>query len=234
MKCSNQSLFVYMWHRLKVNRFIGILSYCLKANDGNNIFCRFLLIGFTLLIVIQVSPVMAGEQQITSYQINGLNIPHQLDDGRLVLHGAGSRSVFYKDVYSVALYTEKENLSASEIINTNSPVLVRLYVTSSLVTRDRFRKQTRESMKRVGKLSPDTSHVDVEGLLNSFEGDFSVGDIWDINYEPTTQEISIYRNNGLVRTMIGEDLRQALLKVWISEKPIQKSLKYALLAGDFD
>ena len=178
------------------------------------------------------SPLTDNNKQY--YQLDNINIPHLFDDGRLRLHGAGNRNVFYNNVYSVALYTEQPNLSATEIINSNNPVVVRLYIRSQLVTLERFKKQTRDSLKRVAKLAPDTSHVDVEDLLNSFSEGFSVGDVWDLSYQPEFHEISIYRNAKFIRKVVGQDLKYALLKAWLSEKPIQKSLREALLSGNFD
>jgi len=177
--------------------------------------CLIILIGFFL-----VSPISATEAPQT-IEFKGSN---------LSLNGHGTRVVFFMKVYEGSLYLENKNSDADEIINSNTPMALRIDVTSEMVTAEAMKKALSEGLEK--STNNNTSHIldEIEQLSSSFNSAVASGDFYEFVFIP---EIGthVLKNNELVELIPGFDFKKAFFGIFLSKNPIQKNLKKAMLGG---
>ncbi|MEK9710927.1 MAG: chalcone isomerase family protein [Thalassolituus sp.] len=187
------------------------------------------LISVLLAALIAAAPAFAGKK------IGGVDVPSTLSfsDQSLQLTGAGVRSKFFVDVYVAALYqgASADNVlltDASEIIAADRSLDIRVYIISDLITADRFAESAHDGFVRSthGNLDPIKKEVDT--MIRTFRNAMSKGDVFDLVYVPGVGT-EIYRNNELQETVPGLEFKQAMTGIWLSDDPVQDSLKDKML-----
>ena len=179
------------------------------------IFFLFILIG-----IFSVSIASATE------------IPKSIDfeGNNLILNGQGTRVIFFMKVYEGSLYLENKNSDADEIINSNSSMALRIDVTSEMVTADAMKKALSDGLEK--STNNNTNHIlnEIEQLSSSFSSAVASGDYYEFIFVP---EIGthVLKNNELVELIPGFDFKKAFFGIFLSNNPIQKNLKKALLGG---
>ena len=173
----------------------------------------FLSIGF-----FAVSPIHANVAP-ENIEFNGID---------LVLNGKGTRIVFFMKVYEGSLYLEMKNSDAENIINDNSPMAIRIDVTSEMVTADAMKKALSGGLEK--STNNDTAPIskEIEQLSSAFNNNVTSGDFFAFIYIP---EIGthVLKNNELVELIPGLDFKKAFFGIFLSKNPIQKNLKNAML-----
>lgn len=182
---------------------------------------KSLLISFTLLLLASTSQALTldGVTLANRYQAEGQN---------LILNGAGVRSKFFIDVYVGALYLQQKSTDNKAVIKADKPMAMRLHITSDLIdgkkmasaTRDGFVKSTK------GNLAPIQKSVD--RLIGAFKDEVKKGDQFDLLYIPQ-KGVIIFRNGKLKTTVEGLKFKQALFGIWLSDDPVQDSLKEGMM-----
>ena len=61
-----------------------------------------------------------------------------------------------------------------------------------------------------------------------FRNSLSVGDVFDLVYNPDAGT-EIYRNGELLEVVEGLDFRSAMAGIWLSDDPVQTSLREKML-----
>ena len=154
----------------------------------------------------------------------------EFEGSNLILNGQGTRVVFFMKVYEGSLYLENKNSDADEIINSNTSMALRIDVTSEMVTADAMKKALSEGLEK--STNNNTSHIldEIEQLSSSFNSAVSSGDFYEFIFIP---EIGthVLKNNELVEIIPGFDFKRAFFGIFLSNNPIQKNLKKALLGG---
>ena len=178
---------------------------------------KYLIISIGLFIVATVS---AGEAPKTI----------EFEENNLILNGQGTRVVFFMKVYEGSLYLENKNSDADEIINSNTSMALRIDVTSEMVTADAMKKALSEGLEK--STNNNTSHIsdEINQLSSSFNSAVSSGDFYEFIFIP---EIGthVLKNNELVEIIPGFDFKKAFFGIFLSDNPIQKNLKKAMLGG---
>ena len=174
-----------------------------------------ILIGFFL-----VSPISATEAPQTI----------EFKESNLTLNGHGTRVVFFMKVYEGSLYLENKNSDADEIINSNTPMALRIDVTSEMVSADAMKKALSEGL--IKSTNNNTSHIldEIEQLSSSFNSDVASGDFYEFIFIPKIGT-HVLKNNELVELIPGFDFKKAFFGIFLSKNPIQKNLKKAMLGG---
>ena len=189
------------------------------------------LFSVMLAALIAAAPAYAGKK------IGGVDVPSslQLSGQDLQLTGVGVRSKFFVDVYVAALYqspdvvrSEPAPLEAASVIEADQPLDIRVYIISDLITADRFAESAHDGFVRSthGDLAPISKEVDT--MIRTFRNALSKGDVFDLVYVPGTGT-EIYRNNELQETVPGLKFKQAMAGIWLSDDPVQSSLKEKML-----
>ena len=164
--------------------------------------------------------------------ISASEIPQTIEfkGSNLTLNGQGTRVVFFMKVYEGSLYLENKNSDADEIINSNTSMALRIDVTSEMVTADAMKKALSEGLEK--STNNDTSHIfdEIQQLSLSFNSAVASGDFYEFIFIP---EIGthVLKNNELVELIPGFDFKKAFFGIFLSNNPIQKNLKKAMLGG---
>jgi hypothetical protein len=115
-------------------------------------------------------------------------------------------------------------------MNSNAPMALRIDVTSEMVTADAMKKALSEGLEK--STNNNTSHIfdEIEQLSSSFNSAVASGDFYEFIFVP---EIGthVLKNNELVELIPGFDFKKAFFGIFLSNNPIQKNLKKAMLGG---
>lgn len=143
----------------------------------------------------------------------------------LNLNGKGIRAKAFFNLYNAGLYLQASNNDATAILADDQPSAVRLEITSSMITSTTMEDAVREGFKYS---DPDPAlQSRIEKFIAVFKNEIKEGDVYDFVYKPTN--MSIIKNGKAAATIAGHDFKQALYGIWIGNRPVQASLKKALL-----
>jgi hypothetical protein len=164
--------------------------------------------------------------------IAGLSLDESLqraEDGvTLELNGAGVREKLFFDIYVAALYLQQKSNQPSVILNNEKAARVEMRMLYSEVTQEKFIQGWNEGFN--ANLSKDQLGR-LADRLSQFNGWFETlyeGDVVELDYFPGKGTRVIIK--GVEKGVIpGADFFQALLSVWLGDKPVTKSLKRGLL-----
>ncbi|MBV2091893.1 MAG: chalcone isomerase family protein [Candidatus Thiodiazotropha sp. (ex Ctena orbiculata)] len=169
---------------------------------------------------------------VAAKEVAGINLDETMtraDDGvTLELNGAGVREKFFFDIYVAALYLQKKSNQASVILSNDAAARVEMRMLYSEVKQEKFVQGWNDGF-RANLDEPQFKQL-VE-RLNQFNGWFETlteGEMIELDYFP--EKGTRVKIKGVEKGVIpGGDFFQALLGVWLGEKPVTKSLKEDLL-----
>ena len=147
-----------------------------------------------------------------------------------MLNGKGTRVVFFMKVYEGSLYLESKSSDADEIINSSSPMALRIDVTSEMITADAMKKALSEGLENSTNNNTGPILNEIKQLSSSFNSDVTSGDFYEFIYIPELGT-HVLKNNELVEIILGFDFKKAFFGIFLSNNPIQKNLKKAMLGG---
>lgn len=186
-------------------------------------FLAALVVVFSLVSASVADPVRT---------IGGVELPVHLQwqQHDWTLNGAGIRNKMFMDLYVASLYVAQPSTDGATIIAADEPMMIRLHITSSMITGKRMADSTRDGFVRAtgGNLAP--IEEDVNELIRAFGDDVNQGDVFDLVYEPDTG-VTVYHNGVAKSNVSGLSFKQALFGIWLSDNPVQKSLRKAMLNG---
>ncbi len=173
------------------------------------------------MILVMLSTLSFG------VKISGIDMPDAMMQNNLILNGAGVRSKFFFDLYVGGLYLKEKSQNATNIINSNMPMAIKLHITSSLISSKKMQDATMEGFENStdNKMEPIKNEIDQ--FINVFKKEIKDGDIYDFIYK--NNKVSIYKNTKLITTIKGLKFKKALFGIWLCNKPAQESLKKKML-----
>ena len=145
-------------------------------------------------------------------------------------HRQGTRIIFFMKVYEASLYLETKNSNAQEIITMDSPMAIRIDVTSEMVTAEAMKKALSEGLEKSTGNNTDLINKEIIQLSSSFNSAVSSGDHYEFIYLPD-QGTHVLKNSELVELIKGIEFKKAFFGIFLSDDPIQKNLKKAMLGG---
>jgi len=161
-----------------------------------------------------------------------LPVLYRFKDTKLILNGAGLRELLWVDVYACGLYVKNPETDAKNLIKQNQLSIIRMDILSNSVSQNKLIRafykgfENANSKAAVERLSPQ-----INEFVNYLEGlDLKLGIKIDIVYEPNIG-VSMYSDYKKLGTIGNLDFKQALWKIWLSDNPVDKSLKVELLDG---
>lgn len=149
----------------------------------------------------------------------------------LELNGAGLRKILFIEVYAAALYVPSPASDPAQIMAEEGPRRVALTLMRDVSGED-FIEALEEGLN--DNLTPEKKAAiekDIESLkaIMTAIGDVKKGDAVDFDYAPDTGT-TVRRNGELVGSPIaGKALYDAVLAIWLGDKPIDGGLKKSLL-----
>lgn len=188
----------------------------------------FILTAALVLTASLLQPKPASAAELESVQMaDTIKVANQ----DLVLNGMGLRSRFGLRVYVAGLYVGKKSTNTAELLQQSGPKRIAITMKRN-VDADTFLKaledgiaanhspQQLASLKdRMGKLSEVILAIKEAREKDLLNLDLipEVGTQLSVNGKPMGQPIP------------GEDFYQALLRIWIGDKPVQDGLKAGLI-----
>lgn len=185
-------------------------------------------LGALMIVLMMVSVASAME-------IDEVDLPETLmaGDKLLVLNGAGTRNVFFNDVYVAGLWLESAKTDGAAVCNAEESMIIRMHVindffaSSSNIT-SAFKKGFRYAMPR-GDIS--SIREEMERLNAAFADEIKDHEEFDIVYIPG-KGTSIYKEGELKDTIPGYEFKKLLFGIWLSEKAtVNDDLTEGMLAG---
>ena len=176
-----------------------------------------------LVFAIALLPVSIGATN---------EIPETIDyqESKLVLNGQGTRIIFFMKVYDGSLYLETKSSNAEKIVNENAAMAIRIDVTSEMVTADAMKKALSEGLQKSTNNNTGPILNEIEKLSSSFNSDVTSGDFYEFIYLPESGT-HVVKNQELVDLIPGLEFKKAFFGIFLSDNPIQKNLKKAMLGG---
>ena len=148
----------------------------------------------------------------------------------LTKNGQGTRIIFFMKVYEGSLYLETKNSNAEEIITMDAPMAIRIDVTSSMVTADAMKKALSEGLEKSTGNNTGPISKEIIQLSSSFDSAVNSGDHYEFIYLPDLGT-HVLKNSELVELIKGIEFKKAFFGIFLSDDPIQKNLKKAMLGG---
>jgi len=154
----------------------------------------------------------------------------EYQDTKLTLNGQGTRVIMFMKIYESGLYLNSANSDAEEIINQESAMGIRLDVISSMLTADAMKKAINEGFVKSTKDNTQPITDQISQFMATLHQAIEVGDVYEFIYLPESG-VDVLRNSELLDTIAGLEFKKAFFGIWLSDNPIQKSLKKAMLGN---
>ncbi len=154
----------------------------------------------------------------------------EYQDTKLTLNGQGTRVMFFVKIYESGLYLNSPNTNAKEIINENSAMGIRLDVISSMLTTEAMKKAINEGFVKSTKDNTQPINDQIGQFMATLQEAIKVGDVYEFIYLPESG-LDVLRNSELLDTIAGLEFKKAFFGIWLSDNPVQKSLKKAMLGN---
>lgn len=147
---------------------------------------------------------------------------------KLLLNGYGIRDKMWINLYVQALYLTKKTNNPDEILDSDETIATRLYVTSSLVTREKLIKAIEEGVEKSYKGDISLIRERLDKFMSLFESVTEKGYV-EFVYSKEDVKTYVFINDKLTGEIEGLDFRRALFGIWLEEKAVDRTLKKRLL-----
>ena len=164
-------------------------------------------------------------------RVAGIEIPETFErEGvLLILNGAGIRTRYFLDVYVGGLYLKKRSTDAAAIMDADELMVIKLRIVTGLITNDRMQKSIEEGFQKSTRGNTGPIREKIDALIGVFDEEINDEDIFAFVYVPG-QGLIVYKNGDYRATIeCGLPFKRALLGIWISDRPVQTSLKHGML-----
>ncbi|MFK7738188.1 MAG: chalcone isomerase family protein [Pirellulaceae bacterium] len=148
----------------------------------------------------------------------------------LKLNGAGKRSKTFVQIYESGLYLAKPSRDAKAIVESDQLMAIRVRITSGFVSRDSLVTSLRDSLKTStgGKL--DSIARETAMFEKTLQEEVKKNDVFDFIQVPQ-KGLYVLKNGQVKGTIPGINFKRALYGIWLSDKPVDKGLRQAMLQG---
>lgn len=182
------------------------------------------LTGAALGILFLATPALSKE-------VAGVNLPDLVTVGNapLKLNGAGVRTRFFIKVYVGALYLNEPQTTAAAALAAPAPKSVRMHVLYDEISAAKLIDAWNEGFRAN---TGEAERAALQPRIDAFNALFPAvkkGDVVRLDLIGDTTEVWI--NQERKGTVAGPDFQQALLKVWLGDKPVDAGLKRGMLGG---
>jgi long-chain acyl-CoA synthetase len=155
----------------------------------------------------------------------------RLAGSELLLNGAGLRSKLFFKVYVIGIYAPHKTTKAAELIDVTEPRRIAMHMlrqveADSLLSALKEGLQQNHSEAELTAMKPQIERL--EAIMRAI-GTAKPGDL--ITLDLTAAATTVSFNGQDKGSIAGASFGAALLKIWLGGKPIDETLKQALLGG---
>ncbi|WP_456313999.1 chalcone isomerase family protein [Pseudomonas shirazensis] len=186
-----------------------------------------ILLLITFLLSLQFSTISAQ----THLEVNGVTVPRKIDfqNKTLQLNGAGGRSKMWLEVYVQALYLSQLSQDPKFIIDSDTEMAIRIEITSSMVSSNKLTKAMNAGFEKSAGSNLEELRPRIEQFKALLSDVITEKDVFILAYNPLDQTINVIKNDVLKGQVPGVDFKKALFGIWLSDKPVDDTLKKHLL-----
>lgn len=177
-----------------------------------------------ITLIVLLGPIVQAKE------VAGVQVPDtvEVQGETLALNGAGVRTRFFVKVYVGALYLQQRARSATSAIEQTPPKSVRLHFLYKQVSPEKLVEAWNEGFR--ANTATEALAV-LEPRIAQFNALFPAarkGDTVRLDLLGDG-ETRVFVNDQALGTIPGVDFQQALLRIWLGEKPADAGLKQAML-----
>ena len=186
---------------------------------------------YSWMKILSLLLILFSAGSLTSTQA-AVELPELMEyqDTKLTLNGQGTRVMFFVKIYESGLYLNLVNSNAEEVINENSAMGIRLDVISSMLTAEAMKKAIDEGFVKSTKDNTQPIADEISLFMATLHQAIEVGDVYEFIYLPESG-LDVLRNSELIDNIEGLEFKKAFFGIWLSDDPVQKSLKKAMLGN---
>ena len=184
--------------------------------------------------MIRFLVLMCFALSVPAAEVAGVRIDDQtrVAGAELALNGAGLRKLVFFNLYAVGLYLPRKTAVAAEAVASEGPKRVALHMLRD-VGAERFTSALVEGIRE--------NHTEAQAkalepriqALTAIMGEVKEakkGMTITLDWNGTATQVGI-DGRPAGKPIEGADFYQALLRIWLGDKPVQDDLKKALLGG---
>jgi hypothetical protein len=184
-------------------------------------------------IILMVCCILMFSVSAWALEIAGVSIPESVstDNGKaLTLNGAGIRSKFVFDIYVGQLYLEKTATEVQDVISPDTHKRMVMHFLYDKVEKAKLVEAWNEGFKNNTAAEQVTALQQRIDQFNAMFTDAKKGDVIVLDYIPGTgTKVTIA---GAEKGVIpGKDFNDAMLLIWLGDKPVSKDLRAKLLSA---
>jgi hypothetical protein len=149
----------------------------------------------------------------------------------LKLNGAGMRTKFVIKVYAAGLYLPEKKTSVAEVLRQDGPRRVTLIMARDVSSEDfgkAFMDGLNDNVDKAEK-SKIVSQIGKFGEMFAMVDGLKKGDVLHIDWLPANGTHIELNGKTLIDNVPDISFYNALLRIWLGDKPVDRSLKPALL-----
>jgi len=186
-----------------------------------------ILLLFAFILSLQFSTVFAQ----THLEVNGVTVPRKIEfqNKTLQLNGAGGRSKMWLEVYVQALYLSQLSQDPKFIIDSDTEMAIRIEITSSMVSSNKLTKAMNAGFEKSAGSNFEELKPRIEDFKKLLSDVITEKDVFVLAYNPFDQTINVIKNDVVKGKIPGFDFKKALFGIWLSDKPVDDTLKKHLL-----
>jgi hypothetical protein len=177
----------------------------------------------------------AFTQGAMAAEVAGVTLKDSMKVGgkELVLNGYGIRNKFIVKVYVTSLYMPSKMSSTDDIFKADGPRRIHLVMLRD-ISADDFGSAF---MAGINNNTEKGDKAKIVGQISKFGEMFASipglkkGDVLDLDYIPGTGTVCILNGKQIGETVTDVLFYNAIMKIWLGEKPADSSLKPKLLNG---
>jgi hypothetical protein len=147
---------------------------------------------------------------------------------KLVLNGVGSRTKYLMRMYNAGLYLPERSKDAAAIVAGNSPMAIRLQITSGMVTQEKLVESLNEGFEKSTGGKTEVIRAQIDDFRKVLAVEIAKGDVIDLVYLPDPGVV-VAKNGKKLGVVQGIAFKRALFGIWLSDNPVDAGLKKSLL-----
>ncbi len=172
-------------------------------------------------IVAGATPLFAAEIFPSSLAFSSNSLQKQ---------GEGKRKKAFLSLYRAGLYLKTKNDDGVAISAADEAMAVRLNIVSGLISSKKMKSALWDGFEKSTKGNLEPIKSEIELFASGFADEIVKKDVFDLIYLPG-KGVEVLKNGESKVTVPGLIFKQALFGIWLSDDPIQASLKKAMLGA---
>lgn len=150
----------------------------------------------------------------------------------LVLNGAGMRTKFIIKVYAAGLYLPEKRNTVPDVLKLEGPRRLTLVMVRDISSDDfgqAFMSGLNANVDKAEKTKIVSQISKFGEMFATIDGGLKKGDVLHIDWIPGTGTVNELNGKKVGETVPDVTFYNAILRIWLGDKPVDTSLKPALL-----